>query len=215
MTMTKPPRPNVECEQHHATLPVSDVVAAIEFYVQRLGFTQDFTYGEPPAFAGMSLDRVQIFLDGGTPSSGGASVFFMVGDADELHAFHRAGGVTVIVEPGDRDYGIRDYTILDLDGNRLTFGHRLPNREPALPIERVDVPVRLEKRLAAVLTDLANRKRVTVSECLEETLLHTFEPLGDGVASPHTKSELRYIQELKRKHGINYDCHANYRFVER
>jgi hypothetical protein len=50
---------------------------------------------------------------------------------------------------------------------------------------------------------------------LEETLLHTFEPLGDGVASPHTKSELRFIQELKRKHGVDYDTHASYRFVER
>ncbi|MGH7519754.1 MAG: hypothetical protein ACREMI_00600 [Gemmatimonadales bacterium] len=44
----------------------------------------------------------------------------------------------------------------------------------------------------------------------------TFEPLGDGggVASPHTKTDLRYIQELKKKHGIDYDSHASYRFVE-
>jgi hypothetical protein len=45
--------------------------------------------------------------------------------------------------------------------------------------------------------------------------LHTNEPLGDGVASPHTKSQLRYIQELKKKHGIDYDSHGSYRFVER
>jgi hypothetical protein len=56
---------------------------------------------------------------------------------------------------------------------------------------------------------------MTLSSCLEETLLHTFEPLGDGVASPHTKSHLRHIQELKKKHGIDYDCHASYRFVEK
>jgi hypothetical protein len=79
----------------------------------------------------------------------------------------------------------------------------------------VDVPVRLEKRLAAALADLAKRKHMTIASCLEETLLHTFEPLGDGVASPHTKGELRYIQELKKKHGIDYDSHASYRFVER
>ena len=82
-------------------------------------------------------------------------------------------------------------------------------------IERVDVPVRMEKRLAALLEELAKRKGMSVSSALEETLLHTFEPLGDGVASPHTGSDLRYIQELKRKHGIDYDCHASYRFVER
>ena len=42
----------------------------------------------------------------------------------------------------------------------------------------------------------------------------TCEPLGDGVASPHTRATLRHIQELKKKHGIDYDSHASYRFVE-
>lgn len=68
---------------------------------------------------------------------------------------------------------------------------------------------------AAALQDLARHKRMSLTSCLEETLLHTFEPLGDGVASPHTKGDLRYIQELKRKHGIDYDSHASYRFVEK
>ena len=79
----------------------------------------------------------------------------------------------------------------------------------------MDVPVRLEKRLAAALTDLAAHKHMSLSSCLEETLLHTFEPHGDGVASPHTQGDLRFIQELKKKHGIDYDSHASYRFVER
>ena len=74
--------------------------------------------------------------------------------------------------------------------------------------------MRLEKRLAALLHDLAEHKRMTLTGCLEEILLHTCEPLGDGVASPHAKSQLRVIQELKKKHGIDYDSHASYRFVE-
>ena len=74
--------------------------------------------------------------------------------------------------------------------------------------------MRLEKRLAALLHDLAEHKRMSLSSCLEEILLHTCEPLGDGVASPHTKTTLSHIQELKKKHGIDYDCHASYRFSE-
>ncbi|HET7872643.1 MAG TPA: hypothetical protein VFL42_09040, partial [Terriglobales bacterium] len=80
---------------------------------------------------------------------------------------------------------------------------------PPVKIHRVDVPVRLEKRLAALLKDLANHKRMSVISCLEEMLLHTNEGVG-----PHTETTLRYIQELKEKHGIDYDCHASYRFVE-
>jgi hypothetical protein len=38
---------------------------------------------------------------------------------------------------------------------------------------------------------------------------------GEGVASPHTAYTHRYIQELRKKHGIDYDCHASYRFVEK
>ena len=82
-------------------------------------------------------------------------------------------------------------------------------------MERVDVPIRLERRLAAVLAELASRKGMSVGSCIEETLLNTFEPIGDGVASPHTRADLRHIQHLKQKHGIDYDCHASYRFVER
>lgn len=81
-------------------------------------------------------------------------------------------------------------------------------------IERVEIPVRLEKRLAALLYDLAEHKRMSLTGCLEEILLHTCEPIGDGVASPHTKRTLDYIQELKTKHGIDYDSHASNRFVE-
>ena len=56
----------------------------------------------------------------------------------------------------------------------------------------------------------------TVGEMLEETFLHTFEKVSmGGVASPHTLKTLAYIQELKEKHGIDYDTHASYRFVEK
>lgn len=68
--------------------------------------------------------------------------------------------------------------------------------------------------MAALLNDLAAHKRMSLTSCLEELLLHTCEPLGDGVVSPHTKSDLAYIQKLKAKHGIDYDSHASYRFVE-
>jgi len=74
----------------------------------------------------------------------------------------------------------------------------------------VEVPVRLEKRLAALLHDVAAHKRMTLNSCLEETLLHTLDGVG-----PHTKSQLRYIEKLKRKHGIDYDSHGSYRFVEK
>lgn len=213
--MTAPVPPAVDCEQQHPSFMVGDVAAAIEFYTTRLGFVNSFTYGEPPTMAGVNLGNVQMFLEKGVPAPQGASVYFVVGNADELYEFHRASGVEIVVPIDDREYGLRDYRVRDLNGYELSFGQNLFNAGPTIEIERVDVPVRLEKRLAALLVDLARYKRMSLSSCLEEILLHTNEPLGDGVASPHTKSQLQHIQELKKKHGIDYDSHGSYRFIER
>jgi hypothetical protein len=162
----------------------------------------------------VNLGHVQIFLEKGTPNPQGCSVYFVVGDADELYDFHKSQGIEIVDAPTDQPYAIRDYGVRDLHGYHLRFGHRLLNAGPPLKIERVDVPLRLEKRLAALLYDLAEHKHMSLSSCVEEILLHTNEPLGDGVASPHTKRQLDYIQQLKQKHGIDYDSHASYRFTE-
>ncbi len=202
-------RPVVDCEQVNAVLTVEDIAAAVEFYTMKLGFTTSFVWGDPPTYAGVKLGAVQMFLRKGTPEPKGCEVYFHVGDADELYEFHRVQGVEVATSIGDREYGIRDYSVRDLHGYYLTFGHPLYNLGPAIKIERVDVPVRLEKRLAGLLVDLAAHKRMSVNSCLEEMLLHT----NEGV-EPHTKATLRHIKELREKHGIDYDSHGSYRFVE-
>jgi catechol 2,3-dioxygenase-like lactoylglutathione lyase family enzyme len=206
--MTPPP---VECDQLHAGLAVIDIRTAVDFYVQKLGFVEGFLWGDPPFFAGVNLGKTQIFLEKGqpNPSPDTGAVYFLVGDADQLYEFHQSTGVEIADEIGDREYSIRNYTVRDLYGYYLTFGHYLHNAGPPIKIKRVDVPVRLEKRLTALLTDLAAHKRMTLASCLEEILLHT----NDG-ADPHTKTTLRYIEELKKKHGIDYDTHGSYRFIE-
>ena len=207
-------KPRIDCERFHATLFVRDIPAAVDFYTKKLGFTPGFLWGEPtPTFAGVNLGDVQIFLEQGEPN--GSVLNFVVGNADELFNYQSGNGVEVAQAPDDRPYGLRDYTVRDLAGNYLSFGHYIYNTGPKEVIERVDVPVRLEKRLAALLQDLAEYKGMSLNSCLEEILLHTNEQLGDGVASPHTKSQLRYIQKLKEKHGIDYDSHASYRWVEK
>jgi catechol 2,3-dioxygenase-like lactoylglutathione lyase family enzyme len=207
--------PDVECEQHHPTLAVTDVSAAVDFYTNKLGFKRDFTWGDPPTIAGVNLGEVSIHLKLGAPEPKGCSIYFVIGDADELCDFQRAHGVEIVRDPEDQPWGLREYAVRDLHGYELAFGHRLPNAHPPLEIERVDVSVRLEKRLAGLLQDLAAHKRMNLSSCLEEIVLHSFEALGDGAASPHSKRALAHIRGLKSKHGIDYDAHASYRFVER
>ncbi|HEX6925060.1 MAG TPA: VOC family protein [Longimicrobiaceae bacterium] len=213
--MSNPPPTPVQSDRLHPVLTVPEIRAAIDYYTSVLGFEEEFTWGEPPTFGGVRLDEIVLFFQLGVPQPAGLAVAIVVDDADGLHAMQASRGARIIEPPGDRDYGIRDYLVEDLNGYRLSFGHSIYHVGDPVEIERVDVPVRLEKRLAALLEDLAVHKRMTLSECLEEILLHTCEPYGDGVASPHTRVTLAYIQELKRKHGIDYDTHASYRFVEK
>ena len=77
--------PEVECEQEHASLPVSDVRAAVDFYTNKLGFRLGFTWGDPPTIAGVNLGNVQMFLEQGTSNPVGCAVYFVVGNADEEH----------------------------------------------------------------------------------------------------------------------------------
>ncbi|WP_143306601.1 VOC family protein [Chitinophaga vietnamensis] len=207
--------PRIECNKLFPTLLVEDIMTAVDFYTNKLGFKLRFTWGDPPTYAGVDLGEVTVHLAKGEQSHRGfAEVNFIVDDADELYAFHLAQGLQILTPIGDRDYGIRDYGLEDPYGNLIGFGHYIYTQGPPVKIERVEVPVRLEKRLAALLQDLADHKHMSVSACLEETLLHTFERVGDTVASPHTTRTLDYIQELKKKHGIDYDTHDSYRFVE-
>jgi catechol 2,3-dioxygenase-like lactoylglutathione lyase family enzyme len=117
---------NIECEQHHTGIVVSDLAAAIDFYTNKLGFWLSFKWGEPTTMAGVNLGHVQIFLEHGEPSPKGCYLYFVVNDADAFHGFHRNNGVEIVQPIGDREYGIRDYSVRDLYGYILSFGHRLP-----------------------------------------------------------------------------------------
>ncbi|HEX2163546.1 MAG TPA: bleomycin resistance family protein [Thermoanaerobaculia bacterium] len=168
------------------------------------------------------------FGPGGSESEDqGVWMSVWVGDVDEVHRRCLEQEIEVAFPPTDMPWRVREMHVRHPDGHVFrisrgigyedeieSFARREREKGPPLPIERVDVPVRLERRLAALLRDLAAHKGLTVGETLEETLLHSFEELGAGVASPHTPRTLRRIRELKEEHGVDYDCHASYRFVE-
>lgn len=55
-----------------------------------------------------------------TPPGAGV-IYVVVADADAAYERAKAAGAEVI-EPVDQDYGSRDVTVIDLDGNRWTLG---------------------------------------------------------------------------------------------
>ncbi len=206
--------PAIDCNSVSPGFIVPDIATATDFYINKLGFTLSFTWGNPPRFAGMSLGNTTIHLMTNDEKQGNGMAYFAVEDIDALYRFHQDSGVNITEPMADRPYAMRDYHLQDPFGNHLGFGQYIPPATPELPIQRTELSLRMEKRLAALLQDLAAYKKMDIGQLLEETVLHSFEALGEGVASPHTKGQLRHIQELKKKHNIEYDVHASYRFTE-
>jgi uncharacterized glyoxalase superfamily protein PhnB len=104
-------------------LPLADVSAGIAYYQNVLGFEINYQQGD---LGVMDRDAVRLLLVARTArhaDRGAAYVY--VDDADALHAELRANGATIEREPESHPWGLRDFRVVDPEGNRLTFGQPL------------------------------------------------------------------------------------------
>ena len=113
-------------------LVVREITESIAYYRDALGFAVTFQYGDPAFYACLCRDEVTIHLLAARqtqrlPGNGGICVF--VKDVDSVHAEIAARGAKVMKPPQDYGYGMRDFDVIDLDGNRLTFG--MESRPPS------------------------------------------------------------------------------------
>jgi len=111
-------------------LQVADIPAAVAFYRDVLGFTEDFRYDN---YAGVALGEVQLYLCAHhiwkRPLGGGA-VVILAQEVDAYCVLIRTRGATILAEPADQFYGLRDFVARDPDGNVLTFSAPLPTPQP-------------------------------------------------------------------------------------
>ncbi|PDT90507.1 bleomycin resistance family protein [Bradyrhizobium sp. Y36] len=108
---------------------VSDIAASLAYYRDVIGFEVTFEYGEPPSYACLCRDEVALHLLAARatkrmPGQGGLCIF--VNDVDRIYAEMTGRGARPINRPEDRDYGMRDFDVVDADGNQLTFGMGIP-----------------------------------------------------------------------------------------
>jgi len=187
----------------------------MRYYTEKLGFRKAWEYGEPPSFGCVKRDSIELFLCLNEQGQPGMWISFFVLNVDLLHQELQKRGAKIVRAPVDEPWGMREFLVEDLDGHTFRIGSGISKKD--LKVQRAPIDARIEGRLASVLTELASATNRTVGEVLEETLLHTFEPVPGvrgAVASPHTPATLRLIEELKKKHGLDYETHASYRFTE-
>jgi uncharacterized glyoxalase superfamily protein PhnB len=121
MTQTPPP-------QVWPTFSARDARGLIKFLVDAFGFEETVVYGEgdhvdhaelawPPG-GGVMLGSA----DPGSDSPGTFRGYVVCDEPDTLFKRAVEHGAVVIAEPNDTDYGSRDFSVRDPEGNRWSFG---------------------------------------------------------------------------------------------
>ncbi len=114
------PGPQGQLEKALPELPTNDVPAAVAYYRDVLGFHINYAQHD---IGVMDRNDVTILLIARTERHTGiGSCYVYVRDADALHAELLAGGAQVQGEPVSHPWGLRDFHVLDLEGNRIGFG---------------------------------------------------------------------------------------------
>src|SRR5262249_61673903 len=95
-------------------LAVADVVATVRFYCDKLGFTGEWLWGEPPTFGGVRWGKVHVMFclqpDLARTVEGHQHALFCE-DINGLHERHQRTQAPIISEIENKPWGIREYTV--------------------------------------------------------------------------------------------------------
>jgi len=114
------------------TLAVRNMKQTIEFYKNSLGFKMGMAFpdADNPEYADLSKDGMALMFIpaenigiGSKEKPGvGVNIYMQIdGDIDEYYNELKDKGVKIVVDIKDEPYGIRDFTVEDIDGYKLTF----------------------------------------------------------------------------------------------
>jgi hypothetical protein len=84
-----------------------------------------------------------------------------------------------------------------------------PEEHSSPEVERVQIGVRMEKRMLKVLKALAEYHDISLADLLEGIVLHAFENVP-----PFSEETLRRVAQLKDVYGMNYGASASHQFKE-
>ena len=107
-------------------IPVKDVDKAAAYYESKFGFSLDWG-GDEGGIAGVSKGDCRMFLTNGTfreqsGNSGPVLIWLNLDSKEEvndLHELWKTSQANVVSPPESKPWGLYEFTVADLDGNRL------------------------------------------------------------------------------------------------
>jgi uncharacterized glyoxalase superfamily protein PhnB len=121
----------------YPVLKYSDAHAAVDFLERAFGFQRHAVHeGEAGAIAHAELrfgDQVVMLSSAGVGDPaydqglGRTTVYVVVDEVDALFDTAKAAGAEIVLAPTDQDYGSRDFSVRDPEGNIWSFGTYRPD----------------------------------------------------------------------------------------
>lgn len=130
-TSAKNPDPTAPAPNTWPIVQAHDAPALIDFLTGTVGFLRTAVYEDGDRVAHAQLDWPEgggIMLSTYRPDGpckatpGSASTYIVTADIDTLYEKVQAAGARITYEISDQDYGSRDFTLEDPEGNSWSFG---------------------------------------------------------------------------------------------
>ena len=107
-------------------IATSDVLGTVRYFEQTLGFRQQWTWGDPPVYAGVRAGGALLYVTHDPELAStirerrlAPDIFLWVSDIDSVYAHHRATRADITEELAARPWGIRQYVVREPNGYLL------------------------------------------------------------------------------------------------
>lgn len=107
-------------------LATSDVAGTVRYFEQTLGFKQQWTWGDPPVYAGVRAGDALLYVTHDADLAStikerrlAPDIFLWVTDIDCVYAQHRAAKADIAEELTMRPWGVRQYMVREPNGYLL------------------------------------------------------------------------------------------------
>jgi uncharacterized glyoxalase superfamily protein PhnB len=102
----------------------SDVSQTLTFFEEKLGFSREWTWGEPPTDAGVRRDEARLYLFHNPDLAArirDSEITLVVEKVDELYAEHQSREAPIEMPITNEPWGSREYHVREINGYKLRF----------------------------------------------------------------------------------------------